>query len=128
MSTAAERIAFPLTFLFRQEGEQWVSLACEVDVASCGESRDEAREGLKDAVELYIAYLLEAGERAAISRPVPREAIAEFRSEAGDTFAVERHTLVVVLKPATPKPKLRMEFIPTGVEPAACDVPLAAAG
>lgn len=53
-----------------------------------------AREGLKDAVELYIAYLLEAGERAAISRSVPREAIAEFRSEAREAFAVERHTLV----------------------------------
>ncbi len=117
MNAASERVAFPLTFLFRREDDQWVSLACEVDVASCGETLEAARDGLQDAVELYVSYMLQNGMRESISRPVPKDLLTEFASEAADSLQVERHTLLVLLQAAP-----EMEFIPTGIGPTVCDL------
>jgi predicted RNase H-like HicB family nuclease len=112
MRQKSERIAYPLTFLLHPEGDQWAALACEVDVASCGDSLDEARGMLKEAVELYVSYLLEHGRRDDIARPVPAEALQEFVEDGDLPPTVESHTLLVTLTP-----KVRMEFVPTGLAP-----------
>jgi len=67
-----------LTCLIKKEGDQYASLCLELDVASCGRTKEEAFEGLKAAVETYVSYLVEEGREGEIYRPVPQEAIREF--------------------------------------------------
>lgn len=80
-----------LTCLLRREHDQYSSLCLELDVASCGKTRDEAFAGLKSAVETYVNYLVEEGRQGEISRPVPQNAVREFL--LGD---VETRKLVTV--------------------------------
>ncbi len=37
-----------------KEGDQYVALCLNVDVSSCGDTRDEAIENLNEALELYF--------------------------------------------------------------------------
>jgi len=67
-----------LTGLIKKEGDQYSSLCLELDVASCGKTKEEAFEGLKATVETYVSYLVEEGREKEIHRPVPQEAIREF--------------------------------------------------
>lgn len=80
-----------LTCLIKKEGNQYSSLCLELDVASCGRTREEAFEGLKASVETYVTYLIEMGREDEIFRPVPQEAIREFL--LGD---VEERTLTTI--------------------------------
>jgi len=73
-----KRKALKLTCLIKKEGDQYSALCLELDVASCGKTKEEAFEGLKAAVETYVGYLVEEGREHEISRPVPPEAIREF--------------------------------------------------
>ena len=43
-----------LTVQVWQEGDWWVALAVEVNVASQGKSKEEARSNLREALELYL--------------------------------------------------------------------------
>ncbi len=114
MGQQAGRLVYPLTFVFKQEDDQWSALACEVDVASCGDTLDEAREGLKDAVELYLSYMLENGFRDKVARPVPQQDLVEFC--AGERI-VEYYAAIAELVPISP---LRLELIRSELEPADC--------
>lgn len=67
-----------LTCLIRKEGDQYSSLCLELDIASCGRTREEAFAGLKAAVETYVQYLVQHGREEEIYRSVPQEAIREF--------------------------------------------------
>jgi predicted RNase H-like HicB family nuclease len=67
-----------LTCLVKKEVDQYSSLCLELDVASCGKTKEESSEGLKAAIETYISYLVEEGRENEIYRPVPQEAIREF--------------------------------------------------
>jgi predicted RNase H-like HicB family nuclease len=113
----SERAVYPFTFVFKQEGEQWAALACEVDVASCGSTLDEAREGLQEAVELYVTYLLEHDLRDQVARPVPAEVLAEFCQGGHRT---EYHSLIVDIVTRPAAHLKRMEFVPSQLEPADC--------
>ena len=73
-----KRTLLKLTCLIKNEEDQYSSLCLELDVASCGRTREEAFEGLKAAVETYVRYLVEEGRKAEILRSVPQEAIREF--------------------------------------------------
>ncbi|AIY90292.1 hypothetical protein GACE_1251 [Geoglobus acetivorans] len=44
-----------------KEGDQYVSKCPELEVASCGDTIEEALENLKEAVELYIENAKELG-------------------------------------------------------------------
>jgi predicted RNase H-like HicB family nuclease len=117
MRQKAERLVYPLTFVFKQEGDQWSALACEVDVASCGDTLDEAREGLKDAVELYVSYMLENGHREKVARPVPAGDLAAFCT---GKHVVEYHALILDL---IARPVLRLSevrFIRSELTPVDC--------
>lgn len=43
-----------INVLFYREGEQWVAQALTVDVATSGDSLDEARAAIQEALELYF--------------------------------------------------------------------------
>ena len=45
-----------LTAVIRSENDQYVSLCPELGVASCGDTPEEARAMLKEALELYLAH------------------------------------------------------------------------
>ncbi len=45
-----------LTAVIRSEDGQYVSLCPELGVASCGDTPEEARAMLKEALESYLAY------------------------------------------------------------------------
>jgi predicted RNase H-like HicB family nuclease len=44
----------PLYYIVWKEGNQYVSQCLNVDVASCGETKDEAVKNLNEALELYF--------------------------------------------------------------------------
>jgi len=46
-----------------KEGNQYSSWCLELDIASCGDSPEEAVRNLGDALELYLSTLEEEGER-----------------------------------------------------------------
>ena len=45
-----------LTAVIRSEDGQYVSLCPELGVASCGDTPEEARDMLREALELYLAH------------------------------------------------------------------------
>ena len=57
------RLYLLLTVAVWPEGDQWVSQCLELDIASCGDSPDEAAAEASDAVCSYLNTLEELGER-----------------------------------------------------------------
>jgi len=50
-------------FVITKEGKQYSSWCPELDIASCGDSPEEAVRNLGDALELYLNTLEEEGEQ-----------------------------------------------------------------
>ena len=51
-----------LTMVAWQEGAQFVSKCLELEVSSCGDSKQEAMANIREAVDLYLEDLLDLGE------------------------------------------------------------------
>ena len=51
-----------------KEGNQYSSWCPELDIATCGDSPEEAIKNLVDAIELYLNTLEEEGEREQVFR------------------------------------------------------------
>jgi predicted RNase H-like HicB family nuclease len=66
------------TCLVKKEGNQYASLCVELDVASCGYTKKEAIEGLRNAVETYLEYMISEGRASEIYRPVPMRELKDF--------------------------------------------------
>jgi len=66
------------TCLVKKEGNQYASLCIELDIASCGDTKEEAVEGLKNAIEAYLDYMISEGREREIHRPVPIKEIKAF--------------------------------------------------
>ena len=62
----------------RREGNQYASLCVELDIASCGHTKKEAIEGLKNAIEAYLEYMISEGRGDEIYRPVPMKELKGF--------------------------------------------------
>jgi predicted RNase H-like HicB family nuclease len=62
-----------LTGIYEQEADGYVALCPEIDVASQGESLDEARANLREAVELFF----ESASPAEIQLRVPKQIAVE---------------------------------------------------
>ena len=63
MSPGKERrIVLELSILVRKEGGQYASWCPELDVASCGDTIEEACDSLDDVIDLYLDSLLEERE------------------------------------------------------------------
>jgi predicted RNase H-like HicB family nuclease len=71
------------TCLVKKEGNQYASLCIELDVASCRRTQTEAIEGLKNAIEAYIEYMMSENRQHEISRPVPMDELVEFNLATG---------------------------------------------
>jgi len=112
MEQAVERLAIPFTFLFKRDGDAWTALACEVDIAACGATQDEARTALKDALELYVIDMFERGQRHQISRPTPLDALREFALDPAPEEPIKRedHTMLVSVYEVRRPPTV--DFIP----------------
>ena len=60
--------------LIEKEGGLYSALCLELDVASQGETIEEAKRNIREAVELYLESVVEAGEEDEfIPRPAPSE-------------------------------------------------------
>ena len=59
-----------LTAIIEREGEGYVALCPEVDVASQGDTLDEARDNLKEALELFFEAASAAEIRSRIHHEV----------------------------------------------------------
>jgi predicted RNase H-like HicB family nuclease len=66
------------TCFLKKEGSQYASLCIELDVASCGHTKKEAIEGLRNAVEAYVEYMISEGRESEIYRPVPMDELRDF--------------------------------------------------
>ncbi len=66
------------TCLVKKEGDQYASLCIELDIASCGDTKEEAVKGLKDAIDTYLDYMISEGRENEIHRPVPIKDIKGF--------------------------------------------------
>ncbi len=51
---------FPFTAIIEREGDGFAALCPELDVASQGQTIEEARHNLREAVELFLEYASEA--------------------------------------------------------------------
>ena len=67
-----------VTCLVQRESNQYVSLCVELDVASCGKTKREAIEGLKNAIGVYVEYMCSEMRDKEIYRPVPLHELRDF--------------------------------------------------
>jgi predicted RNase H-like HicB family nuclease len=84
-----------LDVVVRKEGSQYSSWCPDLDIASCGDSPDDALRNLGDAAELYLNTLEEEGEMGKvftergirivrIDEPVvPRSFVTQYRQKVG---------------------------------------------
>jgi len=83
MQQTGETLTFHLTGLAKQEGDQWTTWCPELDIAAQGDTLEEARQALHDAVGAYIQHMMKSGRVADIVRPAPPEAYHEFLTAGG---------------------------------------------
>jgi len=69
-----------LTGILKKAGDYYVTLCLELNVASQGESIEEARKMLQEACEEYLSYMKENKLEAEI-RPAPPDVLREFLIE-----------------------------------------------
>jgi len=70
-----------LTCIVKPEENQYSALCLELDVASCGDTEEEAIDSLKDVIETYVVYMLEEGRERELLRPVSLTVLREFLTE-----------------------------------------------
>ena len=67
----------PYTVILRQDNGHFVALCLELNVASQGESPDEARRNISDAIVEYLDFMRESAIEDQIE-PVPFDVLREF--------------------------------------------------
>ena len=110
-----ERVAYPLTFMLKREGNQWASLTPELRVASCGDTAEAAREALEDAIQTYLSSMVGQGRGGEIWRPMSATEIEDFRSDPPGEVRVESYAMVLYLGPEGQEQEprgVRAEFVP----------------
>lgn len=108
------KMAFPLTFLLKQEGSQWAALSPELSIASCGRTADEAREALKDAIETYVRYMIAGDRMQDMERRATSDDVEDFLAEPSGACKIEGLVLVVVVaqREGCPRPDVgTVEFV-----------------
>jgi len=65
--------------LIEKEGDIYSAICLELNVASQGETIEEAKRNLQEAVELYLEDVIESGDKKGfIPRPAPMEEWVKF--------------------------------------------------
>jgi predicted RNase H-like HicB family nuclease len=67
----------PLTGIIKKSINHYVALCIEINVASLGDSIEEARKMLQEACDEYLSYMKEKGLLNEI-KPVPLDVLREF--------------------------------------------------
>ena len=65
------------TVVFRRDGKFYVALCLELNVSSQGESLEEAKENIADAIHEYLSYMQEDNLLDEI-QPVPFGVLGDF--------------------------------------------------
>lgn len=75
-----------LHILIEKEGDLYSALCLELNIASQGHSIHQAKKNIKEAIELYLEDVYEAGdEKEFIPRPAPvKEWLKYFKKQAED--------------------------------------------
>lgn len=68
------------TIIVRKDGPHYVALCLEINVASQGDSPEEVRKNMSDAINEYLSYLQEI-EATDEVHPVPFDLFREFLLE-----------------------------------------------
>ncbi len=114
----ATKYALPLMVLFVQDDDAWVALACEISVVSQGDSLDDARRMIEDAVGLWVSYEIEEGRGDRLSRPAEPGYLAEYFS--GEGVITEYYTLLLSVETEPQVKVTSLEFLPSSVAPFCC--------
>jgi predicted RNase H-like HicB family nuclease len=110
-----ERVAYPLTFILKREGNQWASLAPELTVASCGDTMEAAREALEDAIQAYLSFLVSQGRRDEVWRPMSGAEVEDLKNDPPGEVRVESYAMILHLGPEGQEQEpegVRAEFVP----------------
>ncbi len=91
------KLIVELTDVVRKENKQFHAWCPELDVASCGDTVEEACENLHDAVELYLNTLTEVGELELVFQERGIKPIVEEEEPCSHTFVAQWRTPVKVL-------------------------------
>ena len=86
------------TCLIKKEGNQYASLCVELDIASCGDTKKEAIEGLKNAIEAYLEYMISEGRENEIYRPVPMDELKDFLFPEPESNKYEQPLMAISLE------------------------------
>ncbi len=93
--------------LIEKEDDLYSALCLELNVASQGETIPEARRNIREAIELYLESVIEAGEEEEfIPRPAPAEEWLKY-------FEIESKQLKTILAQPV-RNRLRMHEIVYG--------------
>lgn len=79
-----------------KEGEQYSSWCPQLDIASCGDSLEEAVEGLRDALELYLNTLKEKGEQEQVFKERGIKIVSEDEPIIPTSFVKQYRQRVIV--------------------------------
>jgi predicted RNase H-like HicB family nuclease len=74
------------TCLIKKEGNQYPSICVELDITSCGNTKKEAIEGLKNAIEAYLEFMISENRENEIYRPVPMDELRDFLFPEPDKY------------------------------------------
>ncbi len=65
--------------IIQKEEDRYTAICLELDIATEGESLEEAKQNLREAVEGYVESVIKDGEeKDFIPRPVPDEIVEEY--------------------------------------------------
>lgn len=96
-----------LHILIEKEDDLYSALCLELDVASQGETIQEAKQNIREAIELYLESVVEAAEEEDfIPRPAPSEEWLKY-------FEIESRQLKAVLSEPV-RDRLRMHEVVYG--------------
>ena len=93
-----------LNCIIEKEGKIFSALCLELDVASCGNTPQEAAENLKDAIVSYLDYAVASGKfEEYVPRPVPRNVLRQYKglkmhqntgSDLGENYLITTRYLI----------------------------------
>ncbi len=115
MARKTERVAYPLTFLLKKEGDLWAAVTPEIGIASCGDNLDHARWMLKSAIRATYRVTLEKGWMHNFWKPLNEDEIEEFKTEVPGEIVSESHVMIVTTPVGQEQPvkgsDVRIDFV-----------------
>ena len=87
-----------------REGNQFVSLCPELDVASCGDTAEEALDMLEDALQVFIGALIEVDTLSRVFKERGVEILDDFREAENVFVSIPPHKTVRAYPLRIPEP------------------------